>query len=127
MFKIENLDHVAIFVEDVTASIDWYKRVLGLEQVHEAAWSNHPAMLFTGNTGVAIFPAKSPNLPNPSANNYKRIDHFAFYVTKENFEQAKVHYESLEISYKYKNHTIYESLYIEDLDGHIVELTTIVK
>lgn len=127
MFKIENLDHVAIFVEDVMASIAWYKKVLGLKQVHETVWNNHPAMLFAGNSGVAIFPAKSPNLPNPDASHYKRIDHFAFYVTKDNFEKAKIHYQNCNISYQYKHHTIYESLYIEDLDGHIVELTTTAK
>ncbi|MGB0862157.1 MAG: VOC family protein [Saprospiraceae bacterium] len=127
MFSIENLDHVAILVKNVEKSVQWYEQTLGLQRVLKDVWGNHPAMLFAGNTGIAIFQAKSSNLPIPEKTKFRRIDHFAFRVTPENFQKAQIHYQSLNQTFEYQNHIAYESIYTKDPDGHIVELTMLKK
>jgi catechol 2,3-dioxygenase-like lactoylglutathione lyase family enzyme len=127
MFSIENLDHVAILVEDVEKSVQWYKTTLGLQRVLQDIWDNHPAMLFAGNTGVAIFPAKAANLPNPEKSQFRSIDHFAFRVTPDNFQKAQIHFKTLNQPFTYQDHIVYESIYTTDPDGHTVELTMLKK
>lgn len=127
MFSIENLDHVAILVENVEKSVQWYEKTLGLQRVLQDIWGNHPAMLFAGNTGVAIFQTKKTGWPNPEKNQFRRIDHFAFRVTPENFQKAQIHFQSLNQPFQHQDHIVYESIYTTDLDGHIVELTMLKK
>lgn len=124
-FDIEFLDHVAIRVVDVEASAKWYKKVLGLKRSQLPEWGDFPIFLLSGKTGIALFPANisDPILAQTSKN--IKIDHFAFNVTKENFEKAKTKYKELNLEFTVQDHHYFDSMYTKDLDGHIVELTTI--
>jgi len=124
-FQINFLDHVAIKVNDMAISIEWYEKVIGLKRVDLPEWKNYPAMMFAGKTGVAIFPAKQDE-NNSIEKKQIRIDHFAFNVSRENFEAAKRHYESIGQPYSFQDHFYFHSIYTNDPDGHIVELTTLV-
>ena len=124
-FKIAFLDHVALHVKDLDVSASWYEKVLGLQKYQLPKWGRSPIFLLSGKSGIALFQAdiKDPEIPKDS-NNIK-IDHFAFNVTKENFEKAKERYHELGLQYILKDHHYFQSIYTEDPDGHTVELTTI--
>ncbi|WP_298510096.1 VOC family protein [uncultured Kordia sp.] len=125
-FKLDFLDHVAILVKDMNASVAWYTKVLGLKRYQLEKWGEFPIFMLSGKTGIALFPAnmKDPELV-PTSKNVK-IDHFAFHVSNEAFAKARKHYEDLGLSYTFKDHHYFHSIYTKDLDGHTVELTTLV-
>jgi len=125
-FDIDRLDHVAIRVKDMDASAAWYEKVLGLKRVQLDKWGDFPIFLLSGKAGIALFPANEehPEL-DPASRNVK-IDHFAFHVSKENLEKAIDHYKKEGLEYEFQDHFYYHSLYTEDLDGHTLELTSLV-
>lgn len=125
-FKIQFLDHVAIRVKDLEASAAWYEKVFGFSRNQFEEWGPYPIFMLAGKAGVALFPADEESLVISSNSNHVKIDHFAFNVTKENFELAKKKFEGLGIKLVQKNHHFFESIYIDDPDGHCVELTTII-
>jgi len=120
-FKIAHLDHVAINVENLEASVNWYKNVLGLKPYKLPKWGDYPIFMLSGKSGVALFPLKSK-----SKHTSKSIDHFAFNVTNENFEHAKKRLSTMNIKFDFQDHHYFHSIYFQDLDNHTVELTTIV-
>ena len=123
-FSLNYLDHIAIRVKDMEASAQWYKKVLGLKICKFPKWDPYPIFLMQDNFGIALFPAHldDPELDRSSLN--IKIDHFAFNVSNEDFQVALAHYEALDIEYTVKDHYYFHSVYIHDLDGHLVELTT---
>ncbi|PTX58710.1 catechol 2,3-dioxygenase-like lactoylglutathione lyase family enzyme [Kordia periserrulae] len=125
-FKLDFLDHVAIRVKDIDASVAWYEKVLGLQRYQLPKWGDFPIFMLSGKTGIALFPANTndPKLDSSSMN--VKIDHFAFHVSNEAFAKARKHYESLGIDYSFQDHHYFHSIYTKDLDGHDVELTTLV-
>jgi len=122
-FQINFLDHVALYVADMERSISWYQEVLGLQKYQLEHWGAFPIFMLAGKSGVALFPAhlKGTKHSLPDI----RIDHFAFNVSNEAFEQAQEHFQKLEIPYEFQDHHYFHSVYLTDLDGHTVELTTI--
>ncbi|MBM1106471.1 VOC family protein [Aurantibacter crassamenti] len=127
VFDIERLDHVAIRVKDMAASIAWYKKVLGLKSYKLPKWGEYPVFLLSGNAGIALFPADAEDNQKHVKPVNLRIDHFAFHVNNENLKKAIQHYESLNLEYHFKDHYYYHSIYTDDLDGHTVELTSLIE
>lgn len=125
-FQLAHLDHVAINSADPTASVAWYEKVLGLQKLQLAAWGDYPIFMLAGTVGVAIFKADPSLPPPPPARKSVRIDHFAFNVSLEGFAKARRHYEQLGLTYHFRDHQYFHSLYTNDPDGHTVELTTLV-
>lgn len=125
-FDIDFLDHVAIRVKDIENSIAWYEEVLGLKKYRLPEWGPFPIFMLSKKTGIALFPAnlKDKTLDRNSKN--IKIDHFAFNVTRSNFEKAKRKYAELNLQFTIQDHHYFHSLYTEDPDGHTVELTTLV-
>lgn len=125
-FKLDFLDHVAIRVKDIDASVTWYQKVLGLKRYQLEKWGDFPIFMLAGKTGIALFPANEnhPQLNQRSKN--VKIDHFAFQVSQEAFAKAREHYETLKLDYNFQDHHYFHSIYTKDLDGHTVELTTLV-
>lgn len=124
-FNINFLDHVAIYVEDMDVSIDWYSKVLGLKKYQLEEWGDFPIFMLSGKSGLAIFPA---NLDYEKKNQLSRnvkIDHFAFNVSNHDFLKAQEHFNALKISFDFQDHQYFHSIYLKDPDGHKVELTTI--
>lgn len=122
---IEFLDHVAIRVRDLNISTDWYQKVLGLKKYQLSEWGEFPIFLLSGKSGIALFPANTNDTQLDSTSKNVKIDHFAFNVTKENFEKAKKRYTELNLDFDIQDHHYFDSIYTKDPDGHTVELTTI--
>jgi catechol 2,3-dioxygenase-like lactoylglutathione lyase family enzyme len=125
-FNIEFLDHVAIRVKDILASARWYEKVLGLKTYQLPEWGEFPIFMLSNKTGIALFPAKTDDAKLEETSKNVKIDHFAFNVTGENFEKAKKRFDELGLEYEFQDHFYFHSIYTKDLDGHTVELTTIV-
>lgn len=125
-FKLDFLDHVAIRVKDINASVAWYKKVLGLKRYQLEKWGEFPIFMLSGKTGIALFPANTNDPKLDTTSNNVKIDHFAFQVSQEAFAKARQHYESLQLVYDFQDHHYFHSMYTKDLDGHVVELTTLV-
>ena len=71
--------------------------------------------------GIALFPANTDDKLLDSKSRNVKIDHFAFNVTKENFEKAKKRYTQLNLDFNIQDHHYFHSIYTEDPDGHTVE------
>lgn len=109
---------------DVSAA--WYQKVLDLKKVHLPKWEKFPILLLAGKSGIALFPAELNDAEPDIYSKNVKIDHFAFNVTNENFEKAKKRYAALNLAFEFQDHYYFHSIYTKDLDGHTVELTTLV-
>lgn len=125
-FKIDFLDHVALRVKDLEVSAQWYERVLGLKRYQFKEWGDFPIFMMANKCGVALFPAQGEAPSSPILRRGTGIDHFAFNVSRDNFDKAKRKYATLDLDHEVQDHHYFESLYTKDPDGHTVELTTIV-
>ena len=126
MFHVAGLDHVALTVKDPKRSLEWYQRVLGMEQRYQDVWSGprDPIMVCSGDTCLALFPPDTIDpLPAPD-HNMLAMRHFALRLDRRNFERAQVELGEQNIPFSFEDHTISHSIYLFDPDGHRVELTT---
>jgi catechol 2,3-dioxygenase-like lactoylglutathione lyase family enzyme len=120
MIKVEALDHVAIPVTDMTRSISWYQKVLGLTRRYEKEWGTDPAFLCAGETCVALLEnSKSSLSPCPAT-----VRHFCFRTDRVSFDESIFTLRAMGIPYSTDDHQISISLYFQDPDGHWIELTT---
>ena len=64
---IEGLDHVAITVADVDATVEWYQRVLAAEPLLWDLWRAGTlpvALLQVGSARLSVHPAAAPVAPH---------------------------------------------------------------
>jgi catechol 2,3-dioxygenase-like lactoylglutathione lyase family enzyme len=126
MAKFENqgLDHVAIGVADIERSRRFYEDVVGLERVFEE-W-DVPVVMAARGSGVAIFdrelhPSPTPDEVEPPA---VRILHIAFRLDRAGFDAAQTELAERGVGNRFSDHGLSHSLYFNDPDGHLLELTT---
>ena len=123
-FALEGIDHVALAVRDVKESVQWYQQVLGLERVHEQAWDDYPAVLGAGTTSVALFPVET-DAPTPApGRNVLAMRHLAFRADADNFARAERELTRRRIAFEFQDHDIARSIYLNDPNGHQIEITT---
>ena len=121
MLKLDELDHIAITVQDVGRSATWYQDVLGLERRHEESWGDYPAFVCAGASGLALFPKDAAIEQSSKGQNMK---HFAFRANRENFEKTRTELTERGIEFEFQDHKIAHSIYFRDPDGYKVEITT---
>jgi catechol 2,3-dioxygenase-like lactoylglutathione lyase family enzyme len=124
MFRLDQIDHVALTVQDVERSVAWYRDVLGLERRHQEAWGSHPAVMCAGSTGLALFAADAAPAPAPDACRTAIMRHLAFRVDRINFQRAQVDLASRRIPFTAEDQGISRSIYCQDPDGYELEITT---
>jgi catechol 2,3-dioxygenase-like lactoylglutathione lyase family enzyme len=75
---------------------------------------------------IALFPVTGSDPEETPRRNEDVITmrHFAFRATRANFEKAREELTALGIACEFQNHTIADSIYFHDPDGHEVEITT---
>lgn len=121
MFQIEALDHVALQVQNLQHSLEWYQSVLGMEiRYHYQDTTGHgkPVVLGSGDACIALFP------PDPEAAGAPFQGHIALRVTRANFQQAQVHLRQLGIDFDFVHYTRCDSMYFNDPTGYQIELST---
>lgn len=123
--RLNFLDHVAITVKDVGKSVEWYEKTIGLKKLTTQEWGEFPVMLVVRKSGIAIFPSEGESKNFSLHKTALRIKHFAFNVDNTNFENAQRRFLARGIPFEIQDHYYFNSIYIQDLDGHIVELTTL--
>ena len=67
---VEGLDHVAITVADVEATVDWYQRVLGAQPMLLDLWRDGKVpvvLLQIGASRLSVHPAAAPAAPHAQA------------------------------------------------------------
>jgi len=124
-FNINYLDHVAIYVKDMDVSIEWYSKVLGLKKYQLEEWGDFPIFMLAGKSGLAIFPANLKDTKIDQNSRNVRVEHFAFNVSNEDFIKAQDYFKSIDVSFQFKGHHYFHSIYLKDPDNHTVELTTL--
>ena len=124
-FQLDRLDHVSLNVSDRAASIAWYRDVLGLEQRNEPRRDDWPVFMGEFGTCIALFQAEveSPARAKESTG----LRHVAFLVSRDDLERAQAHLTGCEIEFRFEDHGDALSVYVVDLDGNVVELTTYVR
>ena len=119
MPKLEFLDHVAIRVQDPEASAQWYEKVLGLSRVQPEEWSPYPIMMLAGESGIAIF----ANEGHPVSEEARKSFHFAFRAESGGLESIRQRLGENRVPFTEEDHTYFQSIYCNDLDGYKVEVT----
>jgi catechol-2,3-dioxygenase len=124
MFRIERLDHVAFTARDIDGLAKWYTKVFGMERVYAEAWSGRgdPVALCAGDACVALFRERGGS--ELAAEPTDPSTHFAMALDKANFQQAQRDLQALGIEFRLRNHKVCDSLYLNDPEGHQIELTT---
>jgi catechol 2,3-dioxygenase-like lactoylglutathione lyase family enzyme/ketosteroid isomerase-like protein len=120
--RLEQIDHVAIWVRDVERSIAWYRDVLGFERRHPE-WGTYPAMVCTGSTCIALFELTG-SARSPSEIERHGMRHLAFRTDRPDFEQAQVELKQRAIEYVFQDHGSAHSIYFRDPDDYELEITT---
>lgn len=124
MFELEGLDHVALAVQDVKRSADWYVDVLGFERRYHGMWEGVPVFVARDKTAIALFPAGSAHAsPSPSRKPDGML-HLALRATRKNFVAAQRELTSRGIAFHFQDHEISHSIYFRDPDGYEIEITT---
>lgn len=133
-FRVDDIDHVELFVPDRREAAGWYRRVLGLTVLEEYEnWADDPRgplMIASdaGSTKLALF-AGRPQGDRETAG-YHLV---AFRVSGRNFERFLDRLDALTLTDHHgqvvtrgsvKDHGQAVSLYFNDPYGHRLELTT---
>ncbi len=129
LFQITGVDHVALTVRDLAASVTFYHEILGLELLNSEEYTAGTRSFLSvrvGNSLIDLFPAKPDQL---AASEGATLNHFCLYLeTEANWEQFTTHLREcgLEIISESKHNWgsfgYGDSVYVKDPDGNTVEL-----
>jgi catechol 2,3-dioxygenase-like lactoylglutathione lyase family enzyme len=121
MPEISGLDHFAINVKSMSASVDWYHNVLGFRTLH--TWSG-VTMVGIGSIKVGIFEMPQA-MPIDNPDNRLVITHVAFLLDGDKFRPALEALKKKGIAVENEEDTgIAYSFFIHDPDGNLLEFTS---
>jgi catechol 2,3-dioxygenase-like lactoylglutathione lyase family enzyme len=130
---VEGLDHLAITVADVEATLDWYERALGAERLHHDLFVSGAipiALLQVGGSRLSVHPAAAPARPHavvPTPGSADICFRWSGPVSGalEALAAAGGEVEEGPVPRPASNGEMGESVYCRDPDGNLVELLTI--
>ena len=123
-FSVDRIDHVEVLVRDIDAAIRWYGDVLGLTELRR--WDPEPVMIGAGGTMLALFRAGASAPPATGLPSLKGVGWrlVAWRTTKTGFEAAQRHLSEREIRFRGPiDHGVAWSIYFDDPDGNVLEIT----
>ena len=122
-FKVDQIDHVEVFVRDIEAAAQWYAKVLGLKEV--GRWDPEPVMIAAVNTKLALFRADPAAPSNPDDKSRSpRWRRVAWLTTAEGFIEAQEHLRQCGVTFSGPiDHDSAESIYFRDPDDNPLEIT----
>ncbi len=116
---VDRIDHIHVYVADREQAAQWYTRTLGFTPDPALArWAQDPRGPLTltdasGKVHIALFASDKP--PSSTA---------AFGVDGKQFLAWKTHLEQEGLTLRLTDHALCWSMYFEDPDGNLHELTT---
>ena len=122
--KAHYLGHVVFYVKDLEQSLDFYRDLLGFEEVGRI-FKGAAAALTCGRTHHELLLIQVGDAPGPPAGRRRGLYHIGIKigdnldqlrVAKKELEQAGVTIDGM------SDHTVSQSLYLQDPDGNEVEL-----
>ncbi len=120
--RATGLDHVVLVVADPETSVDWYRRVLGLEAERLEEWERgevlFPSVRLDATTVIDLFPGEVTG---------KNVDHLAVVVEGADLDAIAASGEVDVVagpSELWGAQGYGSGLYITDPDGHMIELRT---
>ena len=132
MFRVDQIDHVELFVPDPYQAASWYQRVFGLEIMREMEhWAQRGPLMISsdgGSTKLALFRGKPARAPKTAA--FRRL---AFRVDGATFVEFLDRVEELDLrdetgsrldTLRVIDQQEAVSVYFQDPWGHRLELTT---
>lgn len=124
MFELEGLDHVALAVQDVERSANWYVEVLGFERRYHGMWNGVPVFVARGKTALALFPRGDDHTIPSQSRKPNEMLHLALRADRKNFAAAQRDLTNRSIPFHFQDHEISHSIYFRDPDGIELEITT---
>lgn len=118
---LDGLDHIHLYVKDREAAALWYEQVLGFGVVEAlAVWAENPAGPLTiedptGKIHLALFTADADFKPSTA---------IAMGSDAINFLAWKSYLEGRGMLLRCTDHKVAWSVYFNDLDGNMHEITT---
>ena len=126
MFQIQGIDHVAINVRNIDASVHFYTEVIGLKITErEPSKPGIEYFLDAGPSLVGIIQADNTDDQHLFKHTGLGANHFSFRIPAKDFDAYIAHLEVNEVKIEYaKKRDKSWSLYFYDLDGNKVEVTS---
>jgi catechol 2,3-dioxygenase len=118
------LGHVVFYVKDLNRSLAFYRDLLGFQEVGRA-FGGAAAALTSGRTHHELLLIEVGDAPSPPAGRRLGLYHIGIKVgdSLEELRAAKAELERAGIRITgMSDHTVSQSLYLEDPDGNEVEL-----
>lgn len=122
MITVTKVDHIALTVRDLRRSEEFYRDVLGFRALGPP--DGHMFME-SGEVELALFQVKDPKKArDPGGWNNIDVQHVAFTVNKEAFDNARAFLNSKGVKSEGPvDHGSALSIYFKDPDGNTFELT----
>ena len=132
---VTGLDHIAITVADVDASIAWYAKVLGAVPLHLDLWQSGAipvALLQVGASRLSVHPAAAPAVPHavrPTPGSADVCFRFAGPVREivQMLDECGVEIVDGPVPRPASDGQRGTSVYFRDPDGNLLELLTVTE
>jgi catechol 2,3-dioxygenase len=122
--KARYLGHVVFYVKDLERSLGFYRDLLGFKEVGRI-FNGMAAALTSGRTHHELLLIQVGDAPGPSSGRRRGLYHIGIKVgdSLDELRAAKRELETVGIAIDgMSDHTVSQSLYLQDPDGNEVEL-----